>query len=177
MVNGFACFVLKCHLSIRAGVVKSLRDIHITCSANKITLSNKKLISSPSLTNNSGNTSCLMKFYICHQERLDQNRSISNGNLSGDHSLTHLQSTQGFKLMNFTLDVYFSRYYLCHNRWHNFLQTKLQMAVADPDFPDGGGHQPPRCGTNLLFGQIFPKIAWKWKKLDTGGGGTSLALP
>ena len=38
------------------------------------------------------------------------------------------------------------------------------------DFPDGGANVK-RVGSNiLLFGQDFPKTAWKWRKVDREGG-------
>ena len=39
----------------------------------------------------------------------------------------------------------------------------------------GGGRQPPRWGASLLLGQIFPKSAWKWKKIGPEGSHASLA--
>ena len=34
------------------------------------------------------------------------------------------------------------------------------------DFPDGGGGVAGGGIGNVLFGQVFPQTAWKWKKLD-----------
>ena len=38
---------------------------------------------------------------------------------------------------------------------------------ADPEFP-GAGAPTPKGNVNLLFGQIFLKTAWKWKKFWQG---------
>ena len=38
------------------------------------------------------------------------------------------------------------------------------------DFPEEGGANP-RGGANLLFGQFFPKTAWKWRNFGPEGGG------
>ena len=40
------------------------------------------------------------------------------------------------------------------------------LSEADPGFPRG---TDPQGSSNLLFGQIFPKNAWKMKKLDRRG--------
>ena len=45
------------------------------------------------------------------------------------------------------------------------------MPVADPGFPREGCANPQGWGANLLFGQNFPKTAWKWKNLEPEGGG------
>ena len=48
--------------------------------------------------------------------------------------------------------------------------TKIQLySVADPGFPRGGGANPKGGGANLLFGQFFPKTAWKWRNFGPGG--------
>ena len=62
--------------------------------------------------------------------------------------------------------------------WSNQL-SRLYTAVADPGFPRGGGANPKGAGgANLLFGQFFPKTAWKWRNLGPEGGGrASLAPP
>ena len=39
--------------------------------------------------------------------------------------------------------------------------------MVDPGFlKSGGANLKERVSVNLLFGQILPKTAWKWKKYD-----------
>ena len=44
-----------------------------------------------------------------------------------------------------------------------------QLTVADPGFPRGGGANP-KGGAPTLFGQFFPKTAWKWRNFGPEGG-------
>ena len=54
----------------------------------------------------------------------------------------------------------------------------IRLAVADPEFPRGGGANPQGGGANLLFGQKFPKNCMKMKEFGPRGGwGASLAPP
>ena len=50
----------------------------------------------------------------------------------------------------------------------------LQWEVHN--FPDGGSNSQGG-GVSLIFGQISPKTAWKWKKLDLKGASLSLPQP
>ena len=48
--------------------------------------------------------------------------------------------------------------------------------MADPGFLRGGALTPKGRGPNLLFGQFFPKTAWKWRNFAPEGG-ASLTPP
>ena len=41
--------------------------------------------------------------------------------------------------------------------------------MTDSGFPRGRGANP-KGGANLIFGQFFPKTAWKWRNFGRGGG-------
>ena len=47
---------------------------------------------------------------------------------------------------------------------YTYLVDRPTMSAADLGFPQG----TRTGGSNLLFGQICPKTAWKWRKLDWG---------
>ena len=47
---------------------------------------------------------------------------------------------------------------------------KIQWRIQT--FPEEGA-LTPKGGANLLFGQFFPKIAWKWRNLGPEGGRAS----
>ena len=44
------------------------------------------------------------------------------------------------------------------------------------DFPEEGALIPKGGGANLLFGQFFPKTAWKWRNFGPEGGGAHASL-
>ena len=53
----------------------------------------------------------------------------------------------------------------------------IQLTVADPGFPRGGGANPKGGGTNLLFGQFSPPNCMKMKKFWARGGAARSSRP
>ena len=80
---------------------------------------------------------------------------------------------------------------ICYNQIENnfliwsqstnkLLQWRIQDfpegAVADRGFPRGGA-PTSEGGANLLFGQFFPKTAWKWRNFGPEGWGARPSRP
>ena len=56
--------------------------------------------------------------------------------------------------------------------------VELELTMADPGFPRGGGPQPPRWGHQPIILVNFPCKLHEYEKIKTGGGGgVSLAPP
>ena len=57
----------------------------------------------------------------------------------------------------------------------NYIYKRFQWRIQD--FPEKGA-LTSKGGAYLLFGQLFPKTAWKWRNFGPEGGGhASLAPP
>ena len=69
-----------------------------------------------------------------------------------------------------------SSYYSIKFDTNRFRSKYINSGKSSFSQTGGGEVANPKGSANLLFGQIFSKTAWKWRKFDRSRGGTSKFL-
>ena len=56
-------------------------------------------------------------------------------------------------------------------------EWNYSLFVVDPGFPRGGALTPEGGAPTYIFGQFFPKTAWKWRNFGPEGGARGTRPP